>query len=133
MKLEVEICLEASSSVGIGKNDIARKATSLGGTVREVLDLWERLERRSLGLSIIQAIVGNHLYLMVPGTGLSIAMDGVGIRLPSPEERAAFETALQLGQVQIAVIHHMTQSHLILHQATGIPLAGMDGFSSERS
>jgi len=123
---EVHICQE-------GQSDYARKSTSLGGTVREILDRWERLERRSLGLSVIQATTESLVYLMIPGAGLAIATEGVGIRCGSPIESAAFATALRLGQVQIAAIHHMTKRQLILHHATGVPLAGSDVPSSELS
>lgn len=126
MNGEIQICRE-------GQSNYARKSASLGGTVQEILDRWERLERRSLGLSVIQATTGSLVYLMIPGGGLAIATEGVGIRCTSPVESAAFAMALQLGQVQIAAIHHMTKRQLILHNATGVPLAGSDMPSSERS
>ena len=125
MNGEVEICQDE-------KSNYVRKTPLLGGTVREVLDRWERLERRSLGLSVIQATVESIVYQMIPGAGLAISMEGVGIRCASPIERSAFETALQLGQVQIAAVHHMTKSQLILHYATGIPLEGSGVSRSEQ-
>lgn len=125
MNGEVEICQD-------GKNNYVRKPPLLGGSVREVLDRWERLERRSLGISVIQATVESLVYQMIPGAGLAISMEGVGIRCASPIERSAFETALQSGQVQIAAVHHMTKSQLILHYATGIPLMGSSLSSSEQ-
>ncbi len=94
----------------------------LGDSVREILDRWERLEKRSLGLSVIQAVVDNLMFVMNPRTGLAVISSGAGQRCPRPEERAAFEAALTSGKVQIVVVHHLTQRQLVLHEATGNPL-----------